>query len=352
MLSLALSFEKRGLARIFAWPRVVSVVVVSALVSVLLLPAWSASYAILLGRLLFIGFTALVTFGITERWPARLPRRVARWAMQVSLVALSVPLAAFVVYLFTTPSDAPPFWQTEARVVGFGLMTICGLLLAPWMAVSSSARSQALSFELARSELERKALDARLRLLQAQIEPHFLFNTLANVRELVDAGSPQASAVLGNLITYLRMAVPRLQGPGTVGQELELVRAYLEIMRMRMPDRLEFSVQADEPALPLECPPTTLLVLVENAVRHGIDPSEEGGRIEVRVSTSDGRCRAQVVDTGIGLNRTRAGLGTGLEALRERLALTFGADAKLGLVPVEPHGVCAELDFPARRSAA
>lgn len=349
MLSLVLASNKNALARIFAWPRMLSVVVVSALVSVLLLPSWSASYALLLGRLLFIGFAALVTFGVTERWPARLPRWVARWAMQVSFVALTVPLAAFVAYLFTTPSDAPPFWQTEARMVGFGLMTICGLLLAPWMAVSSAARSQALSFELARSELERKALDARIRLLQAQIEPHFLFNTLANVRELVDAGSPQASAVLGNLITYLRMAVPRLQGPGTVAQELELVRAYLEIMRMRIPDRLQFTVHADDPALALECPPTTLLVLVENAVRHGIDPSEAGGRIEVRVALSDGRCRAQVIDTGIGLNHAHGGLGTGLEALRERLTLTFGADTKLGLIPVEPHGVCAEVEFPARR---
>jgi LytS/YehU family sensor histidine kinase len=96
----------------------------------------------------------------------------------------------------------------------------------------------------------------------------------------------------------------------------------------------------------------TLLTLVENAVRHGIDPSEEGGRIEVRVLLQDGRCRADVIDTGVGLGRTADGLGTGLTNLRERLQLAFGGDAKLNVVAIEPHGVRAELDFPAQRSAA
>jgi len=189
--------------------------------------------------------------------------------------------------------------------------------------------------------------------MQAQVEPHFLFNTLANVRELVDSGSPQASAVLGSLIAYLRAAVPRLQEPATtLGQELELVRAYLELMHMRMPDRLQFEIHADEEALALRCPPMTLLTLVENAVRHGIDPSEEGGRIEVRVRLRDGRCRAQVIDTGMGFRRAGTGLGTGLSTLRERLQLTFGSDAQLRLVTLDPRGVRAEVEFPAPRSAA
>ena len=166
-------------------------------------------------------------------------------------------------------------------------------MLAPWAALAALvrqkdalARHQALAFELERSELERQASDARLHLLQAQVEPHFLFNTLANVQALVDAGSPQASAVLRSLIAYLRAAVPRLHEPATtLGQELQLVRAYLELMHMRMPDRLQFALHVDEATRALRCPPMTLLTLVENAVRHGIDPSEEGGRIEVDVQT-------------------------------------------------------------------
>jgi sensor histidine kinase YesM len=232
--------------------------------------------------------------------------------------------------------------------------------LAPWIAVAAlfrqrdfAARSQALAFDLERSELERKALDARLRLLQAQVEPHFLFNTLANVRELVVAGSSQASEVLDSLIAYLRAAVPRLHEPATtLEQELQLVRAYLELMYMRMPDRLQFDLQVDAAALQLHCPPTTLLTLVENAVRHGIDPSEEGGKIVVRVKMQDGRCHCEVTDTGAGLQRAVGGLGTGLATLLERLQLVFDGDAQLRLAALHPHGARAELDFPAQPSPA
>ena len=121
---------------------------------------------------------------------------------------------------------------------------------------------------------------------------------------------------------------------------------------MRMPDRLQFTLQADDAALTLDCPSMTLLTLVENAVRHGIDPSEEGGRIEVRVRVRDGRCRAEVIDTGVGLGSTADGLGTGLSNLRERLQLAFGGDAQLRLNSLEPHGVCAEVEFPARQGSA
>src|SRR5690606_5352677 len=112
-----------------------------------------------------------------------------------------------------------------------------------------------------------------LSLLQAQVHPHFLFNTLANVRELVAAGSGQAVVVLDSLITYLRTAVPRIDEPeATMGRELDLVRAYLKLMEMRLPDRLQYSLHADEGAQGLRCPPLTVLTLVENAVRHGVDP--------------------------------------------------------------------------------
>src|SRR5258706_4579963 len=116
-----------------------------------------------------------------------------------------------------------------------------------------------------------------------------------------------------------------------MAQELQLVRAYLELMHMRMPDRLQFEIQADTGALELRCPPMTLLTLVENAVRHGIDPSEEGGRIEVRVRVQGGRCRAEVIDTGVGLTHVGGGFGTGLTNLRERLQLAFAGDAQLRL---------------------
>jgi LytS/YehU family sensor histidine kinase len=301
----------------------------------------------------------LTAFGLFERWPKRSPRALPRAALQLVGVAFVVPLAALLAYWITTAGH-PNFGEEPKRVTGLGTLTFTGVLFAPWIAVGAMlrqrdafARDQALKFELERSELERKALDARLRLLQAQVEPHFLFNTLANVQQLVDSGSPQASSVLKSLIAYLRAAVSRMHEPATtLGQELQLVRAYLELMQMRMPDRLKFALQIDVAAAELRCPPMTLLTLVENAVRHGIDPSEEGGRIDIEVYVRDGRCLVRVKDTGVGLQPTSRGLGTGLSTLRERLQLTFGNDAHLHLSEVHPHGVCAELDFPARRESA
>jgi LytS/YehU family sensor histidine kinase len=147
----------------------------------------------------------------------------------------------------------------------------------------------------------------------------------------------------------LRAAVPRLQEPATtLGQELQLVQAYLELMHMRMPDRLQFALNVDDATRTLRCPPMTLLTLVENAVKHGIDPGEEGGRIDIDVQKIGERCRVRVRDTGVGLQQAGNGLGTGLTTLRERLKLVFGDEAQLRLTEQQPHGVCAELEFPAR----
>ena len=360
MSSSPIQEKPRGLARLLGWRRVRYPLGACLLVSLMMLPGWQNWYLVLLGRLMFIALVAVLAFGVFEVWPARLPGWIARWGLQVLACAFVIPFATAFIYAVTTHGDHTPFFRDPQRMGGYASMTMMGLLLAPWMAVAAligqitgDAKSQALAFELERSELERKALDARLRLLQAQVEPHFLFNTLANVRELVDSGSPQASTVLGSLIAYLRAAVPRLhESAGTLGQELELVRAYLEVMHMRMPDRLQYSLYAEDNARALHCPPMTLLTLVENAVRHGIDPSEEGGRIDIRVSVREARCHAEVVDTGAGLRESGGGLGTGLSTLRERLQLIFGNTAQLRLSAVYPHGVRAELDFPARRGDA
>jgi len=350
--------HRQGLARIQSRRRLYFTLGTSVLLGLLLSPLGKPGALLAVTRAVMLGLLAMLVFGLFERWPARLPAWVARWGLQIVGVALAIPLGVFAISLLSTDAGAPPFWHRH-RVEGFGYLTFLGLLVAPWLAMAALLRQingealrQALAFELERSEFERQALGARLRLVQAQVEPHFLFNTLANVRELVETGSPRAPVVLGSLITYLRAAVPRLHEPApTMGQELELVRAYLEVMQMRMPDRMQFMLHVDAEALALSCPPMTLLTLVENAVRHGIDPSEEGGRIDVRVDVREGRCRAEVVDSGVGLEHAGGGLGTGLSNLQERLRAAFGGDAQLQLLAIEPHGVRAELVFPALRSA-
>ena len=320
-----------------------------------------ASPATLWLRAMVLALTAVFVFTVLERWPRRLPRALARWALQVGGLALAMPVTTLLIYLFSTADGAPPFWTHSERASGFFLLSLAGMLVAPWTALAALvrqkdalARHQALAFDLERSELARQALDARLHLMQAQVAPHFLFNTLANVQALVDVGSPQAPAVLRSLTAYLRAAVPQLhEGGTTLGREVDLVRAYLELMHMRMPDRLRFSLHLDESLAGAQCPAMTLLTLVENAVRHGIDPGEDGGTIDISIERHGSRCVARVSDTGVGLGVQQGGVpGTGLATLRERLALAFAGQAQLRLTARHPHGVCAEVEFPIQENAA
>lgn len=355
MATAAITVKPRGLALILAWRRVRFTLIVAGALGLLLSLGNETATYIVVARAMLVGLASMVAFGVFEQWPRNLPRWLPpRSALQLIGVAAVVPFAAALAYLITTGWH-PDFAHDPKRVTGYAMLTFTGVLFAPWISVAvmlrqrdAFARDQALAFQLERSEFERKGLDTRLRLLQAQVEPHFLFNTLANVQALVDAGSPQASSVLKSLIAYLRAAVPRIHELATtLGQEVELVRAYLELMQMRIPDRLQFALHIEPAANSLQCPPMTLLTLVENAVRHGIDPREDGGRIDVDVWLRDGRCHVRVTDTGVGLKSKTGGLGTGLSTLRERMQLAFGGDAQLQLTEVQPHGVYADLEFPA-----
>ena len=303
-------------------------------------------------RTTFVVFAALLSYRVFAQLPTMLPLWLARWVLQLIGVVIAIPVGAFIAYSLTSEW---PFWNDRIRLQGYGIVTFLGVLFGPWIALGAMvrqrealARTQALAFSLERSEYEHKAMQARLHLLQAQVEPHFLFNTLANVRALVNAQAPQATKVLDSLIAYLRAVTPLLHEPATtLGQELHLVRAYLELMQMRIPDRLQYAFNVEAQALPLRCPPMTLLTLVENAVRHGIDPSEDGGRIDVDVKCRHGLCEIRVTNTGRGLGTANPGLGTGLTTLRERLSLAFSGRAQLRLSAVSGNGVIAELDLPA-----
>jgi hypothetical protein len=332
--------------------RVAVALTISIGVALLLLILWKSPKSALFLRAITLGVSATTVFSLFEVWPRRLPRGIERWMLQVVAVGAAMPVTVFVMHRRATVPGAPPFFEDhDWMLVGFS-----AVLIAPWTAVATIvrqkeafARDQELMFALERSELERQALDARLHLLQAQVAPHFLFNTLANVQALVDAGSPHASALLRSLTAYLRAAVPLLhESAATIERELELVRPYLELMQMRLPDRLQYAMTVDPSALKVRCPPTTLLTLVENAVRHGIDPSEEGGRIDVEVARRGERCVVRVTDTGAGLHQSASGLGTGLTTLRERLHLIFGDAAHLRLTPNSPRGAVVEIDMPAR----
>jgi sensor histidine kinase YesM len=128
------------------------------------------------------------------------------------------------------------------------------------------------------------------------------------------------------------------------------VRAYLDLMQLRMPDRLRVEWHLALGLGTLRCPSLTVLTLIENAVRHGIDPSEQGGTVAIDIRVDGDVCRVQVTDNGVGLSHPSQSLGTGLAALRERLQLAFGPTIHVAIRSVEPHGVLAEVSFPAQRS--
>jgi signal transduction histidine kinase len=331
--------------------RVVVAIVLAVSVAAALNPLFITPFVVLLGRTLVIAMVLLLVFITAGRWRQTwLPA----WLMRVLAVAVAAPIATFIVYLPAVGGDVSAVLAHEDRVSGFILIAGCSLVIAPLLALSAlyrerdaQARSQSLQFELERSTLERQALDARLQLLHAQIEPHFLFNTLANVQELVESGSPQAAVVLKSLIAYLRAAMPRLNdNDATLGTEIGLVRAYLELMHMRMPDRLAFEVAVPQELMGRRFPSMALLTLVENAIRHGIDPSEQGGHIEVGAARDGaGAWRVWVADSGVGMSE-KAAPGTGLTNLRARLKVFYGDTARLELLEQSPHGLRAELVLP------
>jgi signal transduction histidine kinase len=324
-------------------------------VALMIAPIFRPPLPVLFGRTLFIAIVVLLAFTAAGQW-RRAP--LPRWVLQLSAVVLAAPIATLAVYLLSTGGDWQALFGNEARVTGFiligGSALVLGLVLALgalYRERDAQANAQALQFALERETLQRQASDAQLKVLQSQIEPHFLFNTLANVQALVESGSVRAAPVLGSLIAYLKAAMPQLQQAApTLGQEEALVRSYLELMQMRMPDRLAFTIDIDPALRTMRLPAMTLLTLVENAVRHGIDPSEAGGRIDVGARRDgDEGVTLWVQDSGCGIDESQTP-GTGLNNLRERLLATYGDQACLALHAVEPHGLRAEISLPGQQS--
>lgn len=195
---------------------------------------------------------------------------------------------------------------------------------------------------------EKELMHAQLRLLQAQIEPHFLFNTLANVQSLIARQPRQATAMLDHFINYLResLAASRAQ-TGTLAQEFGLLRHYLELIQIRMGPRLAFELDLPAELASLPLAPMLLQPLVENAVRHGLEPKVEGGRLTVVARRSDSQLHLVVTDNGLGfgLHADSAGTGLGLAHTRERLAMLYDGRATLTVTDAAP-GTRVTLTLP------
>jgi len=239
------------------------------------------------------------------------------------------------------------------RMVSVGLLT--GLAVAfvivgiTWIrGREASARQAALEAEAERERLEKRNREAELRLLQAQVEPHFLFNTLANLRHLVQKGSADALPMLDHLIDYLRTALPGIrEESSTVGREAALARAYLEIIRIRMGGDLSFEIDVPSELADHAIPPLMLMTLVENAVKHGIAPVGRG-HVRLAASSAEGKLTLLVEDDGRGLADDMKP-GVGLANVRERIETLFGDEAALELRAREGGGAVSALTLPDRK---
>ena len=194
---------------------------------------------------------------------------------------------------------------------------------------------------------EKELAVAKLSLLNAQVEPHFLYNTLASAQLLTRADPEKADRMLGNLIVYLRRSMPRTDDTAsTLGDELERARAYLEIMKIRMGERLAVQVQVPEGVHALPMPSMMLQTLVENAIKHGLEPVPGGGTLWVIAREEPGKVAITVADDGRGFSDEGGGTGIGLKNVRERLKLAYGERASFSLVSNYPRGVAATITLP------
>lgn len=248
----------------------------------------------------------------------------------------------------------PPSMTAALASVAF---TLSMMLLAAWLfwnwVKMAEWKAQVAQQQAQAAIIQKQAMQAQLQLLQTQIEPHMLFNTLANLQGLITVDPPRAQAMLDQLIQYLRatLASSRAQAT-TLAQEFALMDAYLGLMSVRMGERLGYALKLPADLRTLPMPPMLLQPLIENAIRHGLEPKIGGGRIDVAAERRDGALVVTVTDTGLGIDadgmalNSTAGTGIGLANIRDRLQALYGDAARLSLVRNQPSGVIAQLTLP------
>lgn len=276
--------------------------------------------------------------------------RVLRWKVSLIAVPLGGILGIALARLWGASGPGGRFLENPrflapslAGALVFG--TVMSYFFHARAAVAEG-RAQLREEMLRRLENEQRLTEANLKLLQAQIEPHFLFNTLSNVISLIDDRPAEARRMLVNLTSYLRGSLQRTRsGRTTLGEELDLVRAYLEIQSVRMGRRLRYAIEAPEELGGVPLPPLVIQPLVENALRHGLEKKPEGGEIAVRAWREGDAVHLEVRDSGLGLSGDPAP-GLGLSNVRARLRGLYRDRAELLIQPNEPQGLRVRLAIP------
>jgi len=200
-----------------------------------------------------------------------------------------------------------------------------------------------------RTVLEKEKLNADLKLLQAQVEPHFLFNTLSNILSLLEHEPETGKKMLENLTQYLRTSLIQSRKPANrLGDEIDMIQTYLDIYQIRMGKRLSYEIQVQENVRDLEIPPMVLQPLVENAIKHGLEPKIQGGKITIRAGLENNVLTLEIADTGMGITeKSDIGIGTG--NIQKRLASLFGDRASLSFEDMTPAGLKAIVEIPCEK---
>jgi len=205
--------------------------------------------------------------------------------------------------------------------------------------------TEQLQAEAERERLARELSESQLRLLRAQIEPHFLFNTLGAVQQLAQHGAPRAAVLTANLIAFLRSSMSDMRSEQvSLATEFALVESYLKVMQVRLGERLRYTLALPRALEEVRVPSMILLTLAENAIKHGIEPALRGGEVALSAETDGDMLRIRVQDGGVGMSTT-PGAGTGLDNVRHRLKLAYGAAAGLALQEGDP-GLVADITIP------
>ena len=283
--------------------------------------------------------------------------RLREWAMFAALAVLAAPVAHFT-GLYTaglllgirTPTLAEyPSADRISMIVFTFLGTTLIVVLIRNRERMRRAQEEQAEAHLRAQIIERQALQAQLRLLQAQIEPHMLFNTLANLQGLIAIDPARAGTMLDGLIQYLRATLNASRSENTtLEHEFAAMQAYLGLMGVRMGERLAYRLALPPGLRSARLPSMLLQPLVENAIVHGLEPKIDGGEIVIDAASEQGALVITVCDTGLGLGHTdgQCGGGVGVSTTRERLAALYGAGASLTLTPAQPCGTLARLTLP------
>jgi hypothetical protein len=299
---------------------------------------YRVNFVISLTIALIVHLLFLAVIGLLGRARVRSLGGGRRLAFYVGLPMLGV-LAGWPLGV-ALAGDPLRIWARGDRAGVLGGSVVLALMVSVFFFVHFDAVAR-------RAVAERRAAEAQLRLLQAQMEPHFLFNTLANVAALIEAQPPKARAMLEAFVDYLRASLGALRRERVpLADEIGLARAYLGLQQSRMEERLRYAIDADAAALQATLPPLLLQPLVENAVRHGLEPKIDGGSVHVAARVEGRDLVVTVRDDGLGdASPAHAGNGVALQNIRARLLAHYGDRAGLEVVPASP-GTCATLRVP------